>query len=247
MEVTIGSESYQAEGLLFDKDGTIIDFYSLWGQWGHDIIQDIYKKLNQDIYFHPHQMSQFIGLDIPGNTWDPKGPLAISGTNELMTILTLYLYQKQIPWNDAYTYVTDSFEKINANLNWSDFIKPIEGIQEFMKHAHQSGLKIAVVTSDSTSEANKHLDILGLKQYIDCVIGHDLVERGKPFHDMADLACCELGIDNQQALMFGDSNSDMQLVKNADMKAGIGVSAQKNSTHLEDANLIIQNYRNCYI
>ncbi|RPF53496.1 HAD family hydrolase [Aquisalibacillus elongatus] len=247
MKVSVEKESYQVEGILFDKDGTIIDFYSIWGKWGQDITEDISNQLSESIHLNPEDMAKVIGLYLNENSWDPKGPLAISGTSELITILSHYLYQRNIPWNDAYTYVTKSFEAISANLDWSQYIKPIDGITEFIKDAHQAGLKMAVVTSDSTDEAKRHLDLLNLRSYFDFVIGHDHVERGKPFRDMADIACQQLGIENHQALMFGDSNGDMKLVHNAGLQAGIGLSAHEDHSHLEDANLVIQNYRGCNI
>ncbi|WP_169513895.1 HAD family hydrolase [Halalkalibacillus halophilus] len=249
IHVTIHDHHFEADTILFDKDGTLIDFYSVWGNWGEVILQEIDSRVKDRIPFNKNKAAHMIGLNLEAETWDPKGPLAIGGTGDLITLLTHYLYQHEIPWNDALTHIIESFEAVNKNFNWNKYIKPINGVIDFLSEAKSNGIKMAVVTSDLTEDAILHLKLLGIDEYFSTILGHDSVSRGKPFSDMADLACEQLNANRDKTIVFGDSNGDMKLAKNANLKAGIGVTPNsvENASYLQDAELIINNYNSCSI
>lgn len=83
---------------------------------------------------------------------------------------------------------------------------------------------MAVVTADETAAAESHLRWLGIRQYFTAVIGTDQVEQGKPFPDMALLACQRLGVSPAEAAVIGDTNGDMRMAKAAGAAAAIGLA-----------------------
>ncbi|MET3684371.1 phosphoglycolate phosphatase [Alkalibacillus flavidus] len=247
--ITVEGKRFDTEAILFDKDGTLINFYSIWGVWGDLLTKEIAIQIPETINYDPHHACERIGLDIVNQTWDPVGPLAIGNPDDSATILTHYLYQLGIPWDEAVTYLTKSLENIESTIDWKQYIKPIDGLIEFINEANQQQIKMAVVTADSTQNALYHLQLLGIDHYFDTVIGFDSVTKGKPFPEMAYTACQRLLVSPQQTILFGDSNGDMTLAKNAKLKAGIGIAQTSidNAFYLRDTDLVIQDYRGCYI
>src|SRR5699024_10287553 len=179
-------------------------------------------------------------------SWDPKGPLAISTQQDIVTILSLSMYQQGMPWNQAYEIVNDSIASLEKSFEMEDYVKPIEGLIPFLEAAKEHKIQLGVVTSDDYDSAKQHLDALGITGYFASIIGHDLVERGKPFPDMVYNACEQLGVTPQKTIIFGDSNGDMILGKKGGLLASIGIipSVDAAREHLQDADYIINDYQN---
>ncbi|QHS23785.1 HAD family hydrolase [Virgibacillus sp. MSP4-1] len=244
-EVTIDKRHYEIDGILFDKDGTLLDFAELWlhwaRQWMNNLIEDV-----QEVELDVSVLGSTIGLDLDQNMWDPAGPLAIGSMDDLDTLLSFCLYEKGIPWNEATAIVVHNRESADTSIKLEDCLKPIKGLTTFLDQLHSASIPLGVVTSDDTGRARDHLDGLGISDYFGCVIGHDAVQRGKPFPDMALKACEQLQIQPEKTLIVGDSNGDMVTGKNANLLAGIGIVSNEiqTSSHLKEADHLIRNYKN---
>jgi phosphoglycolate phosphatase-like HAD superfamily hydrolase len=64
---------------------------------------------------------------------------------------------------------------------------------------------------------------MGFGDQIDLVVGAEQVTRPKPAPDMVDLILKTLGIQPIQAVMVGDALTDVQMGRNAGLKASVGV------------------------
>ena len=235
------STYHNVEGVLFDKDGTVIDFI-LWMHW----VEAFMEALNQNanITYDKQFLENALGFSDENRYWDPKGPLAIGSSQDLLTILSLSLYKQGIPWNQAYQIINDVNAEMDNTFSFRQHLKLVDGLGEFLEQAHQLDIKLGVVTSDDHAKAVQHLEALGISKYFTSVIGHDIAPRGKPYPDMVYQACQQMNIQPEQSIIFGDSNGDMLLGKNSGLLAGIGVipHASASSSHLKDAHHIISNY-----
>lgn len=244
-EVIINEQSYEVDGILFDKDGTLLDFAELWlhwtRQWIHHVIDD-----GRQVQVDASLLGEAIGYDLDRNRWDPIGPLAIGSMDDLESLLSSCLYAKGMPWNEAMTLVVQSREFVDTSIRWEDHLKPIQGVESFLHQLHSASIPLGVVTSDDTEQATGHLQRLGIAGYFGCIIGHDAVQRGKPFPDMAREACRQLDIRPEETMIIGDSNGDMMTGKNAHMLTSIGIVPEQIKTfrHLKDADHLIRGYKN---
>lgn len=236
--------TYDIDGILFDKDGTLIKFSSLWVSWARRLVDAIASKADMNLA-EKHELAEGIGFHYTHRTWDLQGPLCIGSPDDLMTIGALYLYKKGFPWNEASEKVRIAFQDMKrADDDWKKSIEPLEGLLNLLKKAHKKSLMLGVVTSDHRDNACKHLKELQIDHYFKSILGDDLVERGKPFPDMAYKSCVELGIQPERALMIGDSNGDMIMGKKSNMLASIGITSEIDNTsgHLKDADHVIEDY-----
>lgn len=243
--VVINDRYYEIDGILFDKDGTLLNFAELWLHWARKWIHNVIKGA-QEVEVHASLLGETIGLDLDQNRWDPAGPLAIGSMDDLDTLLSFCLYDKGTPWNEATAMVIQSREFVDTSIILEDRLKPIEGLKTFLDQLHSASVPLGVVTSDNTKRAREHLDILGISENFGCIMGHDAVQRGKPFPDMALEACRQLQIEPQKTLIIGDSNGDMITGRNANLLAGIGIISDEIqiSSHLKEADSLIKNYEN---
>jgi phosphoglycolate phosphatase len=83
------------------------------------------------------------------------------------------------------------------------------GVAEGLRELHALGLRLAVVTNKSKPLALQLLQHLALQEWIDEVVGGDCCEHRKPSPEPLLLACDKLQVDPRDALMVGDSATDV--------------------------------------
>ncbi|WP_416885515.1 HAD family hydrolase [Marinospirillum sp.] len=248
--IRIGQQTYQVEALLFDKDGTLLNLNALWCRWLDALVARLNLEPISSLPLSPVAFDLALGVSNTeqGRTIDPTGPLAIGSMDDVLTILAQVLYQQAgLGWNDALRCVHQARWMAEAELNWAEWIQPLAGVQSWIAAAQAAGLRLGVVTSDDQASALAHLKVLQLDQAMSVVIGHDQVEQGKPFPQMVERACQQLGVLPEQTLLFGDSNGDMQMAQAAGLLAGIGIAPEKQRSHLTAAQQIIADYTDCDI
>ncbi|WNF36683.1 HAD family hydrolase [Bacillaceae bacterium IKA-2] len=239
--IRVAGKLLPIDTVLFDKDGTLVDFKSLWFTW----INDIHSFLNSSLSINDPNFKQDIwqSLGVTENNVDPKSPIAIGSLNDSKIIIAYRLYQLGIPWDQAIELVTQSILYANKRQSESETIIPIEGVNNLLSKMKESGMTLGVLTADETDQAVQHLETLNLAHYFDFIIGNDQVEKGKPYPDMAYLAAKRHGFSLKRAAMIGDTNGDMKLGKNAGTLASIGLTTYaKDDSHLEDADYKIDCY-----
>ncbi|AOM83502.1 HAD family hydrolase [Salisediminibacterium beveridgei] len=240
--IRIGNHTLPIDTVIFDKDGTLVDFESLWFTWLDDIHSYLTSSFSIEDPNFKDELYQALG--IAGRDIDPMSPLAIGSLNDSKVIISFKLYIKGVPWDQAVELVTKSIDYANERQSKSDAIRPVQGIERVLEEMKSIGMKLGVMTADETSQAKEHLRALKLAHFFDFIIGNDQVENGKPYPDMAFLAADQYDAVLERSVMIGDTNGDMKLGKNAGMHASIGILsyAKNHGAHLEDADYKITTY-----
>jgi phosphoglycolate phosphatase len=241
-KVIVNGRTYEVDGILFDKDGTLLDFGTLWINWSKNFIDRIVEQ--KDVGCDKFELAKAIGFSYKEGSWDPKGPLAIGSLQDLISILSCSLYQAGLPWNEGFKIVNEAYTEVEDSFDWYSFIKPIKGLLSFLEQASSQSIKMGVVTSDNCERAKHHLKVLGIDRYFSAVIGHDSVVKGKPFPEMVDVACEQLGVKPEKTIVIGDSNGDMLLGKSGNSIGSIGIVSSLDQTfdHLKNADEVIRDY-----
>jgi phosphoglycolate phosphatase len=91
------------------------------------------------------------------------------------------------------------------------------GVAEGLRGLHELGLRLAVVTNKSKPLAVQLLHQLALHEWIDEVVGGECCEHRKPSPEPLLLACRKLQVDPRDALMVGDSATDVLAARAADI------------------------------
>ncbi|AZN39254.1 HAD family hydrolase [Paenibacillus albus] len=241
--------TYPIKAILFDKDGTLIDFIYTWGKWSEHMLAEFENQLKaRELPPISADIASLWGTSHEGDAivdYDRNGPLAMGTIEDLTAILAWQGYLAGMSWAEAKLAVQQCRQHADQQLEASRASKALPGVIEFLTKCRELGLKLAVVTADETAPAVKHLKWLGLDSYFDAIIGTDRVERGKPFPDMAELACRELDIQPSEAAVIGDTNGDMRMAGFAGAAVAIGIAPEGGAaaaSKLPDANAIIVSY-----
>ncbi|WP_052429704.1 HAD family hydrolase [Paenibacillus borealis] len=220
---------HSISAILFDKDGTLLEFVSLWGSWGECFLAQFTRQLQQHgLEFPVQHLASLLGTvhDASGRIvdYDRNGPLAMGTMNDLYAILSWQGYLLGLSWAESMELVDLCRQEADALMEQSKPVLPLPGLLNFLDECAAEGIPLAVVTADETAAAENHLRWIGIRGYFNAVIGTDQVERGKPFPDMALLACERLGVQPAKAAVIGDTNGDMRMAKAAGTAVAIGIT-----------------------
>src|SRR4029079_18198320 len=103
--------------------------------------------------------------------------------------------------------------------------RPLVDLGRLFSTLRELGLKIAVATSDDHAPTVATLAGLGLDGLVDVVVGADEGVPVKPAPDMVWAACRACSISPAEAVMVGDSVSDLQMGRAAGVGWNVGVTS----------------------
>lgn len=245
----VNERTYRVEGILFDKDGTLLDFEYLWGTWSK-LMSDCLREQVSRYPVIPILKNQSFKTDVVDRTkrksmdYDPDGPLAMGSTDEMLTILAWQVYSRGVPWNDAKQVVEKCFQMVEARLERLRPVKPLPDLSRFLQECTSAGIPLAVVTADDTEPAVRHLKWMDMDRHFAVIVGNNQVTRGKPDPEMILKACWSIGLNPSETAMIGDTDGDMIMGKAAGVAVTIGVNsaADHGGRHLRHADERISGY-----
>ena len=92
-----------------------------------------------------------------------------------------------------------------------------DGVEVGLNYLHQQGYRLGCVTNKPIAFTLPLLESMGIADFFDVTIGGDQVERIKPDPQPLLMAAEELRVDPKQAVMLGDSVSDVMAARAAGM------------------------------
>lgn len=211
------------KGILFDKDGTLLEFDKTWRPVASEVINRIVSHYKLDSSYKK-KLSEAIGLF--DNHIDSNSSLS-SGTNRDVA-LDFFFACPQIENEDEFiSWSTNTFNEV-ANI--FPFYT-VDGAKETIKNLKENGIVIGLSTADSVANANIFLEKSGLLPYFDFIGADDGIINPKPATDYMDNFCKEFSLKPSEVMVVGDTLTDMDFGINsgAGIKLGVltGTSSKK--------------------
>jgi phosphoglycolate phosphatase len=242
--LTVHGKNQEVDAILFDKDGTLLEFMSLWGRWAECMTAQIMKTIHSlGIVTIEEFASKMLGLEFNADgkaiSYDVQGPLSMGSVSEIEGALAWHLYNAGLPWNESIQLIRQYSDSAIERMNTEKPALPLPGLKEFLRQCAALQLPLAVVTADYAAEACKHLTWVGMETHFLHIIGSDMVTEGKPSPEMVHLACARLNVLPGRVAMVGDTPGDMQAAKAAGVGLIIGIGSSKPLRH---ADVMISSY-----
>lgn len=208
----------QTKLIIFDKDGTLLDFDSFWISVTEYAIDDIIKYYGADAEIK-NQMLEAIGIN--DGVVDVCGLLSAGTYSQIAEALENVLKLKGVVVGDDFENIAVSaFNNNTRHGNLKPTCKNIEGVfDEITSH----GIKVAVVTTDDKPITEECLEGLNIRKYFSYILTDDGIYPSKPNPYYIDMICEKESLSKDEIVMVGDTPTDMKFAANGGIKA-IGVS-----------------------
>ena len=203
------------KGILFDKDGTLLEFDKTWRPIAGKVILEIMKEygLGED---YRTRLSVAIGLH--EHTIDPGGSLS-SGTNKDVADDFLKVLDGSIDEKEFIAWSTATFNKVAASLPFY----PVEGVLDAVLELEARGIRIGLSTADTVENGTLFLEKTGLLEHFDYIGADDGIVNPKPATDYMEIFCSRFGLRPEEVAVVGDTMADMNFAKNSGAGLIIGV------------------------
>jgi len=215
-ESSLQSAIFQPEVVIFDKDGTLVCFHTMWYSWCEELA---------------YRMSETTSFDLSNDVYNLMGYCSKTkkiGMGMLAEKTHPYIKQKTVEM-----LMKQGFSEWEAKQvlekTWKDTpenmqIKMTGNLRVLFTRLQENGIKIAICTSDSREGTVEFLERLSLVNLVDMVVcGDDPVSKSKPDPHNAIHICRELGVETSEAIMVGDTPADTIMGQAANLGLTIGV------------------------
>jgi phosphoglycolate phosphatase len=208
--------------IIFDKDGTLINFTETWVPLIRKRVAFLLKALGKNGELEAFLLKSW-GIDPTSGRIDPRGPCPVSPRSDEIVIGTMALYQYGYPWDESKQWVTQAFDQADAASNRREMLKPVEGIQPLLSRLKRKGFFLALATSDERRDTEAMLSSLDMEGLFDIVLCAGDVNPPKPHPQTILTICRQLSISPQEAIFIGDTVTDMLMGKNAGVALTVGI------------------------
>ncbi len=201
-------------GILFDKDGTLIDFRSQWPPAYRAAV----TMLTRGDVAKSERLLRLAGFDPVSHHLDPASPLACGTNRQIVEVWAEDLGVAATP--ELLGRVEAVFHEV-ARAN----AQPITDLGALFGRLHARGIAVGVATMDSTATARANLGDFGVIDLVDFVVGADAGHGVKPAPGMLLAFCAAGGFVASGAAMVGDSVVDLMMGRNAKAGLVVGVTS----------------------
>lgn len=220
------------KGIIFDKDGTLFDYYTVWAPVMREAITSILSKIGKEGDKELEvELLEILGIGV--QEMNPKGLIFMH--NKVMMLVRLFLFSKakNIPYKLLYNALKTSYygseDLIKASLvsNTDETL-----LLPLFKELKERGYIIGIVTSDNKKSTAVCLDHFHILPYIDMVSTYDDHYRRKPHPQSFKAFCNTFSLSPSEVIVVGDATVDMVYASRG--KAGYKVGVLTGSNDIEN-------------
>lgn len=220
--------------VVFDKDGTLIDFTLMWGGWVESQAWKVEMTTNLPVR---EKLFAAMGYDWITRSIKSKGALCCTPMGELYKLAVRVLVAEGMHQSKANEIIQQCWSMPDAVLT----SRPLANIPALFRTIKKMDMKIAVCTTDDrqpTIDTLKHLAVFDMVDALAC--GDDGLPA-KPAGEQIWTICQKLSVEPHNTIMVGDTSTDMLLGKNAGCGLSVGVLGGASSLDdlAEDADVLV--------
>ena len=200
-----------ADGIIFDKDGTLMDFDAFWVSVTVKAMEDVLGSVNMDL----SPMEEILEAFGVHNGVTDVDAVLCKGTYRQMGEIVYKILSRlgcSVGCDEMVKLVVDAY---NRNADAGEVKPTCPCLGEVLRGLKAQGKKLAVVTTDNHPITKICLERLGIADLFDVIYADDGKTPSKPDPYCVVAFCKETGVEKDRVLMVGDTLTDIRFAKNA--------------------------------
>lgn len=197
--------------ILFDKDGTLLDYQLSWG--GINRRAAMIAARGDETF--AAQLLRFGGMDPETGITVADGLLAAATAREIATAWVV----EGAPF--TVDHLTDLLDEEFCNSVGS--VVPVTDLSALFARLKGRGLRLGIASSDGKASIEKTVERFGLVPHVDFIAGYDSGHGVKPGGGMVTAFCAHTGVAPSAVAVVGDNGHDMEMAHAGGAGLRIGV------------------------
>jgi phosphoglycolate phosphatase len=190
--------------ILFDKDGTLIDFDATWGPAAYEVMRTLAGG-DAQAFAELVRLSEYV---LEERRFRPTSPLVAGSSASYGPLWAQAL--NRAPSLDFYRQMDDLFGHWGLRS-----LAPIGRPADLAEILVRRGLRLGIATNDAEASARNQAAALGLTPSLDFIAGYDSGFGGKPHPGMVLAFAAHCGIRPAEIALVGDSLHDLDAARAA--------------------------------
>jgi len=202
--------------VIFDKDGTLVDFHGPWGEWAETLADRIDAATDIDVRA---PLFAVLGYDYVTHRALAHGALAATPMARLREMTVDVVAGRGIPESVAEAIVAATWQAPDP----VDVARPLADLPGLFGHLTAAGRQIAVATTDDRDPTVRTLGALGVADLVVGIVAADDGIPVKPAPDMVLHLAAAAGVAPGRCAVVGDSPKDLAMGRAAGAGLVVGV------------------------
>jgi phosphoglycolate phosphatase len=202
--------------IIFDKDGTLIEFHLMWGGW----VDQLARRLEAETGLPLREgLYPLLGVEEASGLVLAHGLMAATPMRRIREVVEGYVA-------DAGAGQAAAAEAVEGAWHAPDPValaQPVTDLKALLDRLRTRVPKFAVATSDDRGPTTRTLAALGVAAEFAALSCADDGRPTKPAPDPVLYLCAELGIAPDRTAVVGDAPADLRMARAAGVARAIGV------------------------
>ena len=202
--------------VVFDKDGTLIEFHAMWGGWVGQLADRLEAAAGRPLR---EELFRAIGFDGATGRADPHGGLAAMPMAVLRRFTVDVVVEAGLDRPAAEGAVARAWHPPDPVA----LARPVTDLGRLFGALRDAGTRVGVATSDDRVPTERTLEALGIAALVDATVCADDGIPVKPDPAMLLHLCAQVGASPGRTAIVGDSAADLRMGRAAGAALCIGV------------------------
>ena len=201
---------------IFDKDGTLIDFRLMWGDWVAALAAQLTAAHGASLETVVFSM---MGVDRATGLIQPHAAIAATPMPRLRAALVKALVKHRVAGDEAERIVAAAWHSPDPVI----LARPLADLPALFAGLRGRGIRVAIATSDDREPTERTLEHLGVQDLVEALATADDGRPVKPNPDAVLWICRSLDVPLERTAVIGDAPADVAMGRAAGVALVIGV------------------------